>query len=47
MLLAWQITAWAAHAGKTVYAQQVHVEIPQYEGRFGWWDAVKDGEYLV
>ena len=47
MLVAWQVTAWAARAGKTVHTQQVHIEIPQYEGRFGWRDTVKDGEYLV
>ena len=33
--------------GKTVYAQQMCIEIPHDEGRFGWWDTVKDGEYLV
>ena len=47
MLLAWQVTAWATRVGEMVHAQQERIEIPQYEGRFGWWDTVKDGEYLV
>ena len=45
MLLAWQVTAWATQVG--IHNQQVCIEIPHDEGRLGWWDAVKDGKYLV
>ena len=47
MPLAWQVTAWAARAGKTIHAQQVCVEVPQYKGMLDWWYAVKDDKYLV
>ena len=47
VLLMWQVAAWAAYVNETVHAQQVHVEVPQNEGRFGWQDAVQDGKYLI
>ena len=47
MLLVRQVATWASRVAKTVQAQQVRIEIPHDEGRFGWRDAVKDAEYLV
>ena len=47
VLLMWQVTALATRVDKTVHTQQVRIEAPQNEGRFGWQDAVKGGRYLV